>query len=85
MYKHGGVNMSDFNYEIIKKLGVLSESDKSWAKELNLISYNGSSPKFDIRTWSPDHEKMGKGITLDTSEVEELKKILDSIEDMFED
>lgn len=74
-----------FNYEIIKELGVLSDSDNGWTKEVNLISYNGATPKFDVRTWSPNHEKMGKGITLNTAEIEELKKILDSIEDAFEE
>ncbi len=52
--------MSEIKYEIIEKLGILSESTKGWTKELNLISWNGSTPKYDIRDWSPDHEKNGK-------------------------
>ena len=56
--------MAEFKYEITRELGVLSESKSGWTRELNLISWNGAEPKYDIRDWSPDHEKMGKGISL---------------------
>ncbi len=55
--------MSEIKYEIIKKIGVLSKSESGWAKELNLISWNDRDAKYDIREWSPDREKMGKGAT----------------------
>ena len=58
--------MADFKYEIVEELGVLSENSKGWRKELNLISWNGAAPKYDIRDWSPEHEKMGKGVVLPT-------------------
>ena len=61
--------MSEFKYEIVEELGSLSESSKGWTKELNLISWNGGKAKYDLRDWSPNHEKMGKGITLNTDEV----------------
>lgn len=69
--------MAEFKYEITQELGVLSESKSGWTRELNLISWNGADPKFDIRDWSPDHEKMGKGISLNADEVDKLKKILE--------
>lgn len=69
--------MADIKYEIIEAIGLLSESSKGWSKELNLISWNGAAPKFDIRDWSPDHEKMGKGITLSREEAEVLYKLLE--------
>ena len=68
--------MADFTFEITQNLGVLSTSPKGWTKELNLISWNGKEPKYDIRDWSPDHEKMGKGVTLSEEELAELKRIL---------
>ncbi|AIF43029.1 YdbC family protein [Virgibacillus sp. SK37] len=68
--------MAELKFEIMETLGVLSESPKGWTKEVNLISWNGRDPKYDIRDWSPDKEKMGKGVTLTTSELEELKKVL---------
>lgn len=68
--------MSDIKYEIIKTIGILSESAKGWTKELNLISWNGSAPKYDIRDWAPNHEKMGKGITLSENEIKELNELI---------
>ena len=65
-----------FKYEIKKHIGVLSESAKGWTKELNFISWNDGSPKYDLRDWDPNHEKMGKGVTLTEDEVEKLKELL---------
>lgn len=64
--------MADFKYEIIEHIGILSESSNGWSKELNLISWNGRDPKYDIRDWAPEHEKMGKGITLSKEELTNL-------------
>ena len=64
--------MAELTYEITKHLGVLSTSARGWTKELNLISWNGREPKYDIREWAPDHEKMGKGVTLSKEEMEAL-------------
>ena len=67
--------MAEFTFEIVEELLVLSENDKGWTKELNRVSFNRAEPKFDIRTWSPDHTKMGIGITLTN---DEFKVILDA-------
>lgn len=69
--------LANIEYEIIEEIGVLSENARGWRKELNKISWNGRPPKYDIRDWSEDHEKMGKGITLTEEEAEVLKKLLD--------
>lgn len=71
--------MSEVKFEIQEELGTLSESAKGWTKEVNLISWNGAAPKYDIRDWAPNHEKMGKGITLTAEEAEALYKILAKI------
>lgn len=71
--------MADIKYEITQKIAVLSESAKGWKRELNLISWNGREPKYDIRDWSENHEKMGKGITLSKEELDKLKEILNSL------
>jgi hypothetical protein len=68
--------MAEIKFEIIKNIGVLSESSKGWTKELNLISWNGRDPKYDIRDWDPEHEKMGKGVTLTEEELVRLKELL---------
>lgn len=66
----------EIKYEIIEELGVLSESAKGWTKELNRISWNGGAPKYDVRDWSPEHEKMGKGVTLSEEEAKKLAELL---------
>jgi hypothetical protein len=72
--------MSDIKYEIVQKLGVLSTSASGWSKELNLISWNDREPKFDIRDWSGDGMKMGKGVTLTLAELSALRDLLNSME-----
>ncbi|MDS1029287.1 PC4/YdbC family ssDNA-binding protein [Bacillota bacterium LX-D] len=72
--------MAEIKFEIIETVGILSESAKGWKKELNLISWNDKAPKYDIREWSPDHEKMGKGVTFTKEELRELKKILNEMD-----
>ncbi len=72
--------MPDFSYQIVKHIGVISEGSGGWAKELNIISWNGKDAKYDIRDWSPDHENMSKGITLAEKDVKSLKALLDEIQ-----
>jgi hypothetical protein len=69
---------NDFKFEIINELGVVSEGNKGWRKELNRISWNGREPKYDIRDWAPNHEKMGKGVTLTEQELLKLKELIDA-------
>jgi hypothetical protein len=68
--------MADIKFEIKETIGILSESTKGWMKELNLVSWNGREPKYDIREWSPDHEKMGKGLTFTKEEVDILRDLI---------
>ncbi len=71
--------MAEIKYEITEELAVLSESAKGWTKELNMVSWNDREPKFDIREWSPEHERMGKGVTLNKEEIKIIKDILNKI------
>lgn len=66
----------EFSYDIVEEIVVLSENAKGWTKELNLVSWNGRPPKFDLRDWAPDHEKMGKGITLSNEEFDKLREAI---------
>ena len=68
--------MADIKYEIIEEIGVLSENARGWRKELNLVSWNGAAAKYDLRDWAPDHQKMGKGITLYREEAAALARLL---------
>lgn len=67
--------MSDFSYNIVRNLAVLSQRG-NWNLELNLISWGGRPATYDLRKWSPDHSKMSKGISLSKSELDALAEYL---------
>ncbi len=72
--------MAEFKFEVIETYGSLSESSKGWKKEIKLISWNQKEAKYDIREWSPDSEKMGKGVTLSKEEIINLRNLLNSLD-----
>ncbi len=71
--------MAQFKFEIIQNIAVLSTDKSGWTKEINLVSYNGAAPKYDIRSWDPQHEKMGKGITMTKGELIQLESVLSEL------
>lgn len=70
----------DFTFNIEKELGTLSTSKTGWEMKLNLVSWGGREAKYDIRSWSPDLQKMGKGISMTVEELKALKDILNAID-----
>ena len=72
--------MADIKYEIVKKIGVIAKAGSGWVKELNLISWNDREPKYDLRDWSADGAKMGKGVTLTRDELLALRELLNTME-----
>lgn len=70
----------EFKFEIVKNIAVLSTDRNGWMKELNLVSYNNAVPKYDLRSWDPEHQKMGKGITLNDDEMSILREALEDID-----
>ena len=68
--------MREIQYEIVKEIAVLSTGDSGYTKEINLISWNGREPKYDIRSFAPNRGKCGKGITLNADEAAALLKAL---------
>lgn len=68
--------MAELKYEIKEQIGILSETSRGWTKELNKVSWNDYPAKYDIREWSPDHTRMGKGVTLSDEEFENLRKLI---------
>lgn len=58
-----------FGFEIVEHIGVIAEYGTGWKKELNIISWNGDEPKYDIRDWDVNHEHMTRGITFKPEEM----------------
>lgn len=69
----------DFSFNIEQTLGVISQNKTGWTLELNLVSWGGRPAKYDLRSWSPDHEKMGKGVTLTKEDLDSLKNLLNNL------
>lgn len=72
--------MSEIRCEMKQHLGVLSKNERTgWTTEANIISWNDGPEKLDIRDWSPDHNKSGKGKTLTEAEARALSTILEKL------
>ena len=67
-------------FTIEEELGELSVASNGWKKQLTYTSWNGRNPKFDLRSWSDDHNAMTKGLTLTKEEMVKLKEILNTID-----
>lgn len=61
--------MREISNTIVEHLATLSTSPGGWVKELNRVSWNRQPPVYDLRKWSPDHDKCNKGITLNDGEM----------------
>ena len=68
--------------EIVEPIAVLSENEKGYTKEINLVSWNGAEPKFDIRNWHPGRVRSGKGIALTRDEIINL---MDAMKEVLRD
>lgn len=69
----------EFSFEITEQITVLSTSKSGWTLELNKVSWGGRPAKYDLRSWAPEHQKMGKGVTLTDEEIKKLKNALNEL------
>lgn len=71
--------MADLKFNILEEFGTLSTSKSGWELQLNFVQWGDNQPKFDLRTWSPDHKKMGKGLTLNHDELVNLQDAIEKV------
>lgn len=69
---------NSFNYKIVEHIGTLKHAG-NYATELNIISFNGGEPKYDLRKWDKPANRMYKGISLSKEEIKTLKDLLNEI------
>lgn len=69
----------EFSFKITEKIGEISKGKGGWSLELNLVSWGEREPKYDLRSWSQDHLKMSKGITLTKEDLASLRNLLNNI------
>ena len=72
----------DFTFKVVERISTISDKTDLWPLELNLVSFNGEEPKYDLRRWNKSHTRMGRGTTLTLGE---LKALSMSIEDYLEE
>ena len=63
-------------FEIKERIGIITEYPTGWNRELNLVSWNGRAPKYDIRDWNPEHDHMSRGITFHPKEMQTFITLL---------
>ena len=66
----------EIEVRIVSRFGVLAKYQTGWTKEINIVKWNNNAPKYDIRDWDPNHEKMAKGVTLYEGELRRLVEIM---------
>jgi len=77
----GVLYLADLNFKIVKALGVIGEPTKTgWTTELNVVAWFDKEPVYDIRAWSPEHTRCGKGISLNANTLKDLQSLLNSVE-----
>ena len=69
-------NREEITFEIKEHIALLNTSETGWTREVNLVSWNGTNPKVDVREWDPDHKRMSRGITLTEAEAEKFAKAI---------
>ena len=72
--------MAEVSKEVRVSSTTISTNARGWERQLNMVSWNGNPPKYDIRDWSPDGSRMAKGISLTEEELKTLKDILNDME-----
>jgi hypothetical protein len=63
-------------FEIVNHVGVIASYASGWKKESNVVSWNNSTPKYDIRDWDPEHKHISRGITLHEEELKTLASLI---------
>ena len=73
-------NKKEFTYTIEKRFGTVSNAG-SLPIELNLVSFNGAEPRYDLRERDGER-KMQKGITFTREELLGLRDFLNGLGDI---
>ena len=66
----------EHRFVIYRHIGDISQPNNGWTKELNYISWDDREPVYDIRTWSDDHTRYGRGVTVTAGEMKALQALI---------
>ena len=68
--------MEKVEVNVVEHIATIAEYRSGYDLELNLISYNGYAPRYDLRRWDKMGNRMGKGITFTADEADEIVRAL---------
>lgn len=70
----------EVTFEIEEHFGTIGTSKSTgWKKELNMVAWNGTPGKYDIRDWDDEHKTMSRGVTFHKDEMLKLKEIIEEL------
>lgn len=72
--------MAEFSFDIRSEGATLPTSGSGWSTKVRRVAWGSNPEKWDIRPWSPDDSKCGKGVTLTDAEVKALRDYLNTLE-----
>lgn len=70
----------EITFEVVEHIGVFGKDAKGWTRELNRVAWNNGPAKYDIRNWDEEHKKMGRGVTLTSQELLDLRKLIEGLD-----
>ena len=70
----------EITFDLEEHVGIIGISPTGWKKELNMVAWNGTAAKYDLREWDEDHSHMSRGITMNKEEIKSLSEILSGLQ-----
>ena len=73
----------EFSWNVVTALGNFSETRNNYTKEVNLISWNGRQPVYDIRGFRIDNDGIKhplKGISMSKEDLIALRDLLNKVD-----
>ena len=68
-------------FKIEEQIAILRVADTGWTRELGKVVWYNKPMTIDVRWWSPDKKKAGKGISLTE---DEAKQLLNGLKELFD-
>lgn len=69
-------DQSNYNFKIHEEIAVISQKSGGWTLELNIVSFNGREPEYDLREWKDNHTRLHSGARFSESDLKTLMKFI---------
>lgn len=69
-------NQRNYNFQIHEEIAVISRKPGGWTLELNIVSFNGREPEYDLREWKDNHTHLRSGARFSESDLKPLVEVI---------